>query len=122
MGVHPWPGIDPASAYMTMTGGAWAAPMHAAGAAMTTLGGQVQSTVATSAVNDVIVGESWSGMARVSAAASVTTLNTDQTTYGLLSELKAQLLNTAGELHTTTVPQMVTHVQANANRGESGHR
>jgi hypothetical protein len=120
MGVHPWPGIDPASAYMTMTGGAWAAPMHAAGAALTALGGQVQSTVATSAVNDVIVGESWSGMGRVSAAASVSTLNTDQSTYSLLSELKAQLLNAAGELHTTTVPQMVTHVQANANRGEWG--
>ena len=120
MGVHPWPGIDPASAYMTMTGGAWAAPMHAAGAAMTALGAQVESTVATSAVNDVMVGESWSGMGRVSAAASVTTLNTDQSTYSLLSELKAQLLNAAGELHTTTVPQMVTHVQANANRGEWG--
>ena len=120
MGVHPWPGIDPASAYMTMTGGAWAAPMHAAGAAVTALGAQVQSTVATSAVNDVIVGESWSGLGRVSAAASVSTLNTDQSTYSLLSELKAQLLNAAGELHTTTVPQMVTHVQANANRGEWG--
>ena len=36
----------------------------------------------------------------------------------MLSELKAQLLNAAGELHTRTVPQMVTHVQANANRVE----
>ena len=78
--MHPWPGIDPASAYMTMTGGAWAAPMHAAGAALTALGAQVQSTVATSAVNDVMVGESWSGLGRVSAAASVSTLNTDQST------------------------------------------
>ena len=120
MGVHPWPGIDPASAYMTMTGGAWAPPMHAAGAALSALGGQVQSTVAVSGVNDVIVGENWSGVGRVSAAASVTTLNTDQTTYSLQSLLKAQLLNAAGELHTTTVPQMVTHVQANANRGEWG--
>ena len=94
--------------------------MHAAGAALSALGGHVESTVAISGVNDVIVGESWSGVGRVSAAASVTTLNTDQTTYGLLSMLKAQLLNTAGELHTTTVPQMVTHVQANANRGEWG--
>jgi hypothetical protein len=86
---------------MTMTGGAWAGPMHAAGAALSALGGHVESTVAISGVNDVIVGESWSGAGRVSAATSVTTLNTDQTTYGLLSMLKAQLLNTAGELHTT---------------------
>ncbi len=103
-----------------MTGGAWAGPMHAAGAALNALGGQVDTTVATSAVNDVVVGENWSGMGRITAAASVTTLNGDQTNYGLLSMLKAQLLNTAGELHTTTVPQMVTHVQANANRGEWG--
>ncbi|WP_343577792.1 hypothetical protein [Mycobacterium sp.] len=120
MGVHPWPGIDPASAYLTMTGGAWAAPMHAAGAALTVLGGHVQATVATSAVNDAVVGENWSGMGRISAAASVAMLNTDQTTYGLLSELKSQLVNAAGELHTATVPQLVTHVQANANRGEWG--
>lgn len=120
MGVHPWPGIDPASAYMTMTGGAWAAPMHAAGAAMTALGAHVDATVVSSGVNDVIVGEGWSGQARVRAAASVTELNADQGTYGLQSMLKGQLLNAAGELHTTTVPQMVTHIQANANRGEWG--
>ena len=120
MGVHPWPGIDPASAYMTMTGGAWAAPMHAAGAALNALGAQVQATVAVSEVNDTIVGESWSGQGRISAAASVTTLNTDQTTFGLLSQLKSEILHAAGELHTTTVPQMVTHIQADANRGEWG--
>jgi hypothetical protein len=120
MGVHPWPVIDPGSAYLTMTGGAWAGPMHAAGAALTALTGDVQATVVTSAVNDAIVGENWSGMGRISAAASVAVLNSDQTAYGLLSGLKSQLLNAAGELHTTTVPQMVTHVQANANRGEWG--
>jgi len=120
MGVHPWPVIDPGSAYLTMTGGAWAGPMHAAGAALTALAGDVQATVVTSAVNDAMVGENWSGMGRISAAASVAMLNSDQTAYGLLSGLKSQLLNAAGELHTTTVPQMVTHVQANANRGEWG--
>jgi len=34
--------------------------------------------------------------------------------------LKGQLLNTAGELHTTTASTMVTFVQADANRGEWG--
>ncbi|HZE14694.1 MAG TPA: hypothetical protein VE197_02730, partial [Mycobacterium sp.] len=103
---------------MTMTGGAGAAPMHAASAALSTLGGSVDTTVAASGVNDVVVGENWSGMGRITAAASVTTLNTDQTAYGQLSLLKAQLLAAAGELHTMTPPRMVTHVQANANRGE----
>jgi len=118
MGVHPWPVIDPGSAYLTMTGGAWAGPMHAAGAALMVLAGDVAATVVASAVNDATVGENWSGMGRISAAGSVAMLNSDQTTYGLLSGLKSQLLNAAGELHSTTVPQMVTHVQANANRGE----
>ena len=120
MGVHPWPGIDPASAYMTMTGGAWAAPMHAAGAALDALGAQVQATVVSSGVNDTIVGESWSGRGRMSAAASVTELNVDQTQHAMLSLLKSEILHSAGELHTTTVPQMVTHIQADANRGEWG--
>jgi hypothetical protein len=120
MGLHPWPGIDPASAYTTMTGGAWAAPMHAAGTALDVLGGQVHVTVAVSEVNDTIVGENWSGQGRIKAAASVTNLNTDQLDYGSLSLLKSEILHSAGELHTTTVPQMVTHIQANANRGEWG--
>jgi guanyl-specific ribonuclease Sa len=118
MGVHPWPAVDPASAYLTMTGGAGAAPMHAASAALSSLGGSVDTTVAASGVNDVVVGEHWSGMGRIMAAASVGTLNTDQMSYGQLSLLKAQLLQAAGELHTMTPPRMVTHVQANANRGE----
>jgi hypothetical protein len=120
MGVHPWPIFDPASAYMTMTGGAWAAPMHAAGAALDALGAQVQATVVSCGVNDTIVGESWTGQGRVRAAASVTELNTSQADYGLQSLLKSQILHAAGELHTTTVPQMVTHIQADANRGEWG--
>lgn len=120
MGVHPWPGIDPASAYMTMTGGAWAGPMHAAGTALQALGMHVETTAGLSEVNDTIVGENWSGKGRISAAASVSVLNTDQTLYASLSTMKSQLLNAAGELHTTTVPQMVTHIQANANRGEWG--
>lgn len=120
MGVHPWPIFDPASAYMTMTGGAWAGPMHAAGTALQALGVHVETTAGLSEVNDTIVGESWSGQGRTSAAASVSVLNTDQTLYASLSTMKAQLLNAAGELHTTTVPQMVTHIQANANRGEWG--
>ena len=118
MGVHPWPAIDPASAYMTMTGGAGAAPMHVASAALSTLGGSVDTTVASSAVNTAATAENWSGLGSTASAASVTTLNTDQTTYGQLSLLKAQLLQAAGELHTMTPPRMVTHVQANANRGE----
>ncbi|UQX13364.1 hypothetical protein [Candidatus Mycobacterium methanotrophicum] len=61
--MHPWPGIDPASAYVTMTGGAGAAPMHAAGAALSALGAAVDATAATSQVNDGVVGADWSGVA-----------------------------------------------------------
>jgi hypothetical protein len=118
MGVHPWPGIDPASAYMTMTGGAWAAPMHAAGAALQALGGQVQATVATSAVNAAATAATWSGRGSDASAAAGAQLGGDETAYALQSMLKAELFNAAGELHTTTVPQMVTHIQANANRVE----
>src|ERR1700743_1914175 len=118
MGVHPWPGIDPASAYTTMTGGAWAAPMHAAGAALQALGGQVQATVATSAVNAAATAATWVGQGSSASAAAGAQLGGDQTVYSLQSMLKAQLLNAAGGWHTTTGPQMVTHIQANANRGE----
>jgi len=118
MGVHPWPAIDPASAYMTMTGGAGAAPMHVASAAMSTLGGAVDSTVSASGVNTAATAANWSGLGGSASAASVNTLNTDQSVYGQLSLVKAQLLQAAGELHTMTPPRMVTHVQANANRGE----
>ena len=118
MGVTPWPGFDPATAYVLMTGGAGAAPMHAASAALSTLGGSVDTTVATSGVNTAATAANWSGVGGSASVASVSTLNTDQTTYGQLSLLKAQLLAAAGELHTMTPPRMVTHVQANANRGE----
>jgi hypothetical protein len=118
MGVHPWPGIDPATAYLTMTGGAGAAPMHAASAALSTLGGSTDSVVASSGVNTTATAGVWTGQGQMAAAASVTTLNTDDSLYAQTSVLKAQLLAAAGELHTMTVPQMVTHVQANANRFE----
>ncbi|WP_219066579.1 hypothetical protein, partial [Candidatus Mycobacterium methanotrophicum] len=92
--------------------------MHAAGAALSALGAAVDATAATSQVNDGVVGADWSGVARITAAASVARLNADDTSYGQLSLLMAQLLQAAGELHTMTPPRMVTHVQANANRGE----
>jgi hypothetical protein len=118
MGVTPWPGFDPATAYTLMTGSVGAAPMHVASAALSALGGATDSTVASSAANTVATAANWSGLGQTAAAASVTTLNTDQSVYGQLSMLKAQLLAAAGELHTMTPPQMVTHVQANANRME----
>jgi len=120
MGVHPWPGIDPASAYMTMTGGAWAAPMHAAGAALDALGAQVEMTVAASAVNASATAANWTGSGAAASAASGAELGADQSVYSMLSLLKSEILHSAGELHTTTVPQMVTHIQADANRGEWG--
>jgi hypothetical protein len=92
--------------------------MHAASAALSTLGGSTDSVVASSGVNTTATAGVWTGQGQMAAAASVTTLNTDDSLYAQTSALKAQLLAAAGELHTMTVPQMVTHVQANANRFE----
>jgi hypothetical protein len=113
-----WPGFDPATAYSLMTGGPGAAPMHVASAAMSTLGGSTDTVMATSAVNTAATAENWSGLGQVSASASVSTLNSHDSLYAQLSLLKAQLFQASGELHTMTVPRMVTHVQANANRME----
>ena len=118
MGVHPWPGIDPATAYMTMTSGAGAAPMHVASAAFSTLGGHAETTVAVSAVNIAGMADVYHGSGAAAAVASAAQMGVEHSEYGLVSLLKSQLLTAAGELHTTTVPQMVTHVQANANRME----
>jgi hypothetical protein len=118
MGVHPWPGIDPATAYMTMTGGAGAGPMHVASAGFSTLGGHAETTVAVSAVNIAGMADVYQGSGSAAAVASAAAMGVEHSEYGLLSMLKSQLLTAAGELHTTTVPQMVTHVQANANRME----
>ncbi|MGH3958651.1 PPE domain-containing protein [Mycobacterium sp.] len=116
MGLHPWPMIDPATSYLTMTSGAGAAPMHAYSAAMTTLGASGEDTVVTSALNTVTTAAGWSGVGHVQAAASVSALNTMVTDASAKALLKAQLAQAAGELHTMTVPRMVTHVQATANR------
>jgi hypothetical protein len=118
MGVHPWPGIDPASAYTCMTGGAGAAPMHVAATAFATSGGHAETTVAVSAVNIAGMADIYQGLGSASAVASAAALGGEHAEYGLVSLVKSQLLASAGELHTTTVPQMVTHVQANANRFE----
>jgi PPE family len=118
MGVHPWPGIDPATAYLTMTSGPGAAPMHVYSAAMTTHAGAIHAMVATSAVNTVATREVWQGFGSVKAAASVTTLSSDDVAQAESALLKAQLAQAAGELHTMTAARMVTHVQANANRME----
>lgn len=119
MGVHPFPAIDPATNYLTMTGGAGAAPMHAYSAAMTTLGTSGQETVVRSALNTASTAAVWSGAGQVRAAASVSELNTAVTDASAKALLKAELAQAAGELHTMTVARMVTHVQANANRAES---
>jgi hypothetical protein len=118
MGVHPWPGIDPATAYLTMTSGPGAAPMHVYSAAMTTHAGAIHAMVATSAVNTVATGEVWQGSGSVKAAAAVTTLSGDDVAQAESALLKAELAQAAGELHTMTAARMVTHVQANANRME----
>jgi hypothetical protein len=118
MGVEPWPLTDPATAYLQMTSGAGAAPMHAASAALHALGGSVEGTVVSSTVNAAALSETWSGSGSLASAVSAAAMAGEGTHYSVLSMLKGQLLNAAGELHTTTVPTMVTHVQANANRGE----
>lgn len=118
MGVEPWPLTDPATAYLQMTGGAGAAPMHAASAALHALGGSVEGTVASSTANAVGLSATWSGQGSVASAVSAAAMAGADTHYSVLSMLKGQLLNAAGELHTTTVPTMVTHVQADANRVE----
>ncbi len=119
MGVHPFPAIDPATNYLTMTGGAGAGPMHAYSAAMSTLGTSGQETVVSSALNTASTAAVWSGAGQVRAAASVSELNTTVTDASAKALLKAELAQAAGELHTMTVARMVTHVQANANRAES---
>ena len=118
MGVHPWPGIDPATAYMTMTSGAGAAPMHVASAAFSTLGGHAETTVAVSAVNIAGMADVYHGSGAAAVVASAAQMGVEHSEYGLVSLLKSQLLTAAGELHTMTPPQMVTHVQANVNRME----
>jgi hypothetical protein len=119
MGVHPFPAIDPASNYLTMTGGPGAAPMHAYSAAMTTLGTSGTDTVVSSALNTASTAASWSGLGQVRAAASVSELNGVVSDTSAKALLKAQLAQAAAELHTMTVARMVTHVQANANRAET---
>lgn len=118
MGVEPWPLTDPATAYLQMTSGAGAAPMHAASAALHALGGSVAGVAASSTANAAGLSASWSGQGSSASALSAMAMAGADSQYSVLSMLKGQLLNAAGELHTTTVPTMVTHIQANANRGE----
>jgi hypothetical protein len=118
MGVHPWPCIDPASAFMTMTGGAGARPMHVASTGFATLGVHAGTTVAVSAANITGMADIYQGSGAAAAVASAAQLAGDYSDYGSVSLVKSQLLAAAGELHTMTPPQMVTHVQANANRFE----
>ncbi|MBV8860474.1 MAG: PPE domain-containing protein, partial [Mycobacterium sp.] len=119
MGVHPFPAIDPATNYVTMTGGAGAAPMHAYGAAMSAVATSGDDVVIRSGVNTVITADNWTGSAQMQAAASVSDLNATVSDAATKATLKAQLAQAAGELHTTTVSRMVPHVVVNANRAES---
>jgi hypothetical protein len=120
MGVEPWPLTDPSTAHKQMIGGAGPGPMHAASAVLHALGGSVEGTVATSVANAAALATSWSGQGNLASSVSAAAMAGADSHYALLSMLKGQLLNTAGELHTTTASTMVTFVQADANRGEWG--
>jgi PPE family len=119
MGVHPFPGIDPATNYLTMTGGPGAGPMHAYSAAMSTVATSADDVVIRSGANTVMTADHWSGSAQIQAVASVGELNATVTDAATKAALKAQLAQAAGELHTMTVARMVPHVVVNANRAES---
>ncbi|MGH3554265.1 MAG: PPE domain-containing protein, partial [Mycobacterium sp.] len=120
MGVHPWPMIDPATSYLTMTTGPGAVPMQLYSEAMTTQGVTVDDVVLSSQANAAVTFTPgvFQGSGADAAQAALTTHNADSALLGEVAMMKAQLANAAGELHTLTVPRMVTHVQANANRAE----
>lgn len=120
MGVEVWPLHDPATAFLKMTSGAGAAPMHAAGAALHSLGGSVEGMVATSVANATALAANWSGQGNLASSVTGAAMAGEDSHYALLSVVRGQLLNAAGELYTTIPPTMVTHIQANANRGEWG--
>jgi Colicin D len=92
--------------------------MHVASTALSTLGTHAETTVAVSAANTTATADVWTGSGSAAAVSSAAQLGGDYSEYGALSVVKSQLLAAAGELHTMTPPQMVTHVQANANRFE----
>lgn len=120
MGLHPWPMIDPASSYLTMTSGAGPAPMQLYSDAMLTQASSTDGVVLTSQATATGTFAAWDGRSAFQAAASLTTHNTDQSLLAELAMMKAEVAQAAANLHTFTVPRMVTHVQANANRAEYG--
>ncbi|MBV9720927.1 MAG: hypothetical protein JO082_03285 [Mycobacterium sp.] len=118
MGLTPWPMIDPASAYSMMTAGdgGVSTQVYSAGLRAWAAGGH--GTVAASGVNLAGMQGGWRGLSALSAAASGAQLNVDQLSEAEKALAKAEVAQAAADLHTMTVPRMVTHVQANANRGE----